>query len=260
MRLQEGNETLAGVLRRKPGRVTVTLDIPFPEQVQHPEEPKKQEAVLSTLAWTEGNAGGLLEPLRALLEPLETLNVHEFVGRLKENSHLSISTDGQDVKFVLNTLESDLSLEEGTSLIRLLAALHMPILRPWTLPDGSKGQELWIDPSLVTVEQGTLLGNPSIQASANNHVFHLTTAKERVWISNERSFLEKTIEQERSKTESNSCVPGALSMDAPAFARLFEEAGTFRSRNFLTTLSQNTTFLVVGKNMFGKTVITLCGK
>lgn len=221
-------------------------------------------AFLATpVSTTEIEISGVTERMESILAPFELPSLDLFGKELLKNEGgIAIVKHENTFAFLLGGKGANLGEAEWGNILRAAAAFQHPKTQPWTLSDGTKAEEIRVDPSTVTLEERTVLGSKVLQArpTPTETLLLALQTDGRYALSNNESLLMDWLGQKSAEHQTErTCERGHPSayMDLETLYAFSSSDLTFHQPNLIRDLSQ-TFHTVALKNNWFSSVFLLC--
>lgn len=236
---------------------------PLPKN-QFAELPEGTIAFLATpVLTTDIEVSGVTERMESILAPFDLPSLDIFGKELLKNKGGIIITEHQShFSFLLGGQGAGVGEDGWRKTLLAAAAFRHPKTQPWLLPDGTKAQEIRVDPSTITLEERTILGTKVMQArpTPTETLLLALQTDGRYAFSDDESLLSAWLGQKTSSPSPDTvCAMGHPSayIDLQKLYRVSESDLTFHLPSTLRDLSQTFRTVSLKKHLFSS-VFQLC--
>jgi hypothetical protein len=176
-------------------------------------------------------------------------------GSAKAAGTVLLSHHDQETGYLFLSPSGSVSKEEQTALLKAVTALGSPRTESWRLPDDTRASEIFVDPSLVTIESDVIRGvGVDRTRTAENHTIFSARHEGVFGLSDNQELINFWLNKDK-KAEHLACVGNHLWMDLDAIPGTSSARGA--KLNFVDVLSQNFSKISVNSSFFS-TKIKLC--
>jgi hypothetical protein len=189
-----------------------------------------------------------------LLSGLNSPNAGWLAQKVLNNQDSSVilTSDSTGIGYLLSF--SAVSEEDSKDFLRTLASIHQPGEREWMLPDRTSVIELIIDPSVVSVEESTVLGVPVFSTHAEGQTYFTFNHGDVSFITNRESFVKGILSQGEQTSSSLWCGQPILGANLSMLAQHIVQDGSYYSVDILRSIASHYPMVSMRNTMFGSAV------
>lgn len=154
------------------------------------------------------------EQFSTVLEQLQTqLNTQEGFLAVVKNQE---TPQKQHILLRLSQEEGALTQDDLRTLLRSIASTHAISKRPFSLPDGTRAQELLVDPTRISIEEVVHGGIPLFRVNLDKStaLFASLDATKRLFaLSTSQNLIQYALDNTYETTQTSSCIGNHLYLD-----------------------------------------------
>lgn len=220
--------------------------------------PTNTVAVLSTPALPNASIREVTSEIDTILASYATpLAATISSNILTAPGAILLTSNGAKLNYLIKTTATAISLDDQRKAIQMAAALQLPRIQPFRLPDDSLADEIIVDPSLSTIEEITQAGSVVSRVSANDGSYVYSVQREDdVFITNDQSLLDFGLGAQRTEN-SPKCFGDVAFVDLRSLFGISGNSVNARDSNTFSILADSYSSIGVDEGLL-TTTIRLC--
>lgn len=249
-------ETVRGSLFVTGKRVIVRIPKQPLSEIPWKSVPSNTISALATPALPNTSVASVTEAIDTILSSYDTPSAAWLSERLLTMpGEILLAKSDESLDFLFAASSDDFDKNQQQKIIQTAVAMENPQIQQITLPDGTRAQEIIVDPTLTTIEETTVAGTLVSRAATSNGRYLYTAERPGYFaVTSSQSLLEHWLKNSKINKESASCLGNAAYLDLRGLLDRSASSLSARSTNILRVIADEYAAMSIQQNWFSTTI------